>query len=113
MALYGIEIDTSANNVPIAFDETAGSLVGQDLPAASRVVFINDAIDYIAFTIGRYTQAPSSVLSVTRAQGWVPGSGHIAMDEYEISNKSKLYIRAANGKVIKNGMIRIFLWIRR
>ena len=108
--MYSIKIDAAANTVPIAFDETAGSKVGTNLPASSRLDVQNHTSHRLAITVADLQSAPSSTGT---NQLYVPPNGTITLDEFLISNRSVIYLRSDSGPAITSGIIIIQIWGRR
>lgn len=107
--MYAIEINASTNNIPIAFDDTANSKVGTELPAGSRIMLLDCTEEDIAFSIADYQSAPSSDITVNRNQGFVIANGTSAFDSIHISNRATLYVRSA-GSIVTSGKLYIMMW---
>ena len=108
--MYGGTIDAAIDNVPIAFDATPGSLIISSSHAGKNLSIINKTDHVLAFTFGTEDIVPVTLLTTNRNQGFVPDRGYTTCDWILISNKTNIYIRAADGSPISSGEIYAWVW---
>lgn len=109
-------IDASSTNIPVAFDETAGSKVSGPVGAHKMLLVLNLTTHVLALSIIEKQIAPSSTLSVNRKQVWCPpgvstsvAAGLLIDQEFEIHDRSYLYLRSADGSLASSGKVYICL----
>lgn len=105
--MYGAQIVCSVNNIPTAYDTTAGSLIILGSSAGKAITFINKTGHVIAFCVGAYDDAPDSGLSLNRNQGFVDAT--TSVDQLLISTNSKVFVRTVDTPAT-TGALYVFIW---
>ncbi len=113
---FTAKILSASNNIPTAFDETAGSLAASAVPAGRRLLVLNYTSEILMVSVGEYSAAPSSTLATNRNQIPVPAAssgnpGYTVLDEVLVGNQSKIYVRT-EGSAASSGNVYFSTWKR-
>lgn len=108
--MYGGIIDAAIDNVAITFNSTAGSLIIDSASPGKNISIINKTDHVLAFSFSGSDVVPESSLTLNRSQGFVPDRGYTTCDWILISNKTRIFIRSADGSPITSGEIYAWVW---
>lgn len=114
--MYAI-INAASNNIPVAYDGTAGSLLINGAPSTGQVSFYNSTEDFVGVTIfgSSSTVVPSSDITVNTKQYLIPpaptgGAATFTADRFPISKGDKVYIKTLNASPMASGKVAITSW---
>lgn len=114
--MYAV-IDASANNIPVAYDTTAGSRIINGAPSGGHITFYNSTSDFIGVCIqsAGTTAVPSSVIGTNTSQYliWPAPTGGAATttaDIFKIAKGDRVYIKTLNAAPMATGKVAVTFW---
>ena len=97
-------IDASSDSVPIAYDETAGSLAFSDLEGKTHIEIHNQTSSDLAVSLLAGEDGSAEAVD----EMYVPAGTSNAKDNTVIS--TRVYIRSDSGAPIATGKVRLEVW---
>lgn len=110
----GSIVDASINNIPTAYNNTAGSKVISESPSGGMISFINTTPEVLAYTVlnAPGSQTPSSTLP--GRSGFIPsaptgGAGFSVVDGIKITQGQSVFVRATSNAATSG---KLYVWIK-
>ena len=98
------QVDASADNIPVAFDDTDAGSKMQGCSPGKQLIIHNETASRVAFGIGLTATEPTS------DHGFVVANTTTAKDAVTLSNGSFIYIRSDSGSPISAGTVSAECW---
>lgn len=112
--MYAI-INAATNNIPTAYDTTAGSLIISSCPSSGQLSVQNTCTEIIIFTVTNAPNVtPADSTTTNPAQYACPaapsgGGSSFTQDKLKVSRGDRIFIKSA-GSALTSGKVTVVIW---